>query len=357
VIDDREPDSVAAHLRRLPVGGRAAWHGPELESSDAWLHRLSDEDLREIDAALHNAECKSVQIAEITPQTFPLPRVGAKLHRIAEELFRDRGFILIRRLPTEHYTRRQLATIYWGIGAHIGCAVPQNGRGHLLGHVRDLGYKTSDPKRRGYQTSERLEYHTDSCDVVGLLCLQPSMNGGESTLVSATSVHDEILRTRPDLLEVLYAPFWVDRRGEIPHGLKPYYSMPVFHWHEGELLCNYESLHVQSAERFSELPRMSDAQREALALVNALANDSRFNMRMAFGAGDIQFLNNHRILHSRAAYEDFPEPERKRHLLRLWLVTPSGPALPHWFGDRYGDGRRGGIYLADVAPIVSLEPA
>jgi len=113
---------------------------------------------------------------------------------------------------------------------------------------------------------------------------------------------------------------------------------------------------VLGAETFPELPPLTEIQREAFSLINKLADDPKFHLSMNLEAGDIQLLDNHNVLHTRTAYTDFPEPNRRRHLLRLWLVTPDGQPLPSWHYGKYGGGRRGGIYVPGVVETAQVDP-
>jgi hypothetical protein len=221
----------------------------------------------------------------------------------------------------------------------------------VLGHVRDLGRSSADPNARIYQTRERQTFHTDSCDIVGLMCLKTAKQGGLSALVSAVTIYNEIRRLRPDLLPALFAPIETDRRGEVPAGAKPYFRIPVLSWHAGLLSVIYQRQYIESARRFPDVAPLTPRQTEALDLFDALANDARLNMHMEFRPGDIQLVHNHMLLHDRTAFEDWPEPARKRHLLRLWLAPPDARPLPPVFAERYGSvvpGERGGVVISGV---------
>ena len=257
-------------------------------------------------------------------------------------MLNGRGFLLLRGLPVERWTMREAATAYFGLGAHLGSARSQNGKGHVLGHVQDLGLDVADPNVRIYQTNERQTYHTDSCDIVGLLCLKTAKSGGLSALVSSTTIFNEMRRRRPDLLELLFQPLATDRRGEVPEGQKPYFEIPVFNWHEGYLTAIYQRQYIDSAQRFADAPRLTARQVEALDLFDALANDPAPHLFMEFKPGDVQLVHNHTMLHDRTAFVDWPEPERRRHLLRLWLAAAQRPAAAPVFAQRYGsvDDRR-----------------
>ncbi len=187
--------------------------------------------------------------------------------------------------------------------------------------MRDLGAKGSDSNVRIYQTSERQTFHTDSCDVVGLICMQQAKSGGESMLVSAVSIYNAFLDRRPDLLPCLFDPIATDRRGEIPEGMKPYFEIPVFTWHRGYLNVMYQRQYIDSAQRFPDAMRLTPDHVEALNLFDELANDPGLNLAMMLAPGDMQFVHNHTLLHDRTGFADWPEPER-RHLLRSWLSVP-----------------------------------
>jgi hypothetical protein len=246
-----------------------------------------------------------------------------------------------------------------GIGSYFGSPRSQNAKGHLLGHVKDLGVDVTDPNVRYYQTRRRLEYHTDSVDIVGLLCLRASKQGGESFIASSTTCYNEICKRRPDLLPLLFEPFPTDRRGEVPEGMLPWFDMPVFHWHAGRLTGIYVRQYIESAQAlFPQAKRLTPRHREALDLLDAITNDPAVHLSMAFAPGDMQFLHNHQILHSRSDFENWPEPDRHRHLLRLWLCPAKGRALPDAFAVRYGSvtpGDRGGIVVRGTTLNVPLE--
>src|SRR5580692_7356411 len=195
---------------RPPVQGPSAWVGAELSRRpEEWIHQFSTAELAEIEAAV--AACGDRDIASIGRSDFPLPTFGPVLDRIRGELLHGRGFVLMRGLPVEGRPIAESAAAFWGIGTYLGSARSQNAKGHVLGHVRDLGLATEDPNVRTYQTTERQHFHTDSCDVVGLLCLKTSKSGGLSSITSSMAIYNEMAKRRPDLLRRLFRPFATDR--------------------------------------------------------------------------------------------------------------------------------------------------
>ena len=350
------PDGQAGAPR--PVIDPAEWRAADLAGSDDWIHRLTGDEISEIDSAVSAVEARGLEIADIAETDFPLPVLHGRLKKIENELLHGRGVALIKGLPVGRYTRRQAAIAYWGLGLRLGVPVSQNGKGHLLGHVKNLSgddFETST--HRGYHTSSDLPWHADSCDLVGLLCLQTSRSGGESYFVSSAAIHNEMIARRPDLAAEMVKPWHRDRRGEVPEGKDPWWSLPVFNYVDGKLVTSWQGKYIRAAQRFEQLPRFTETQSEALAFFTALAEELAY--AMTFEPGDIQLLHNHVALHRRSTYEDWPDPDRKRHLLRLWLATPDGRALPRGLIDRYGvlgpSGRPAGIYVPGTKPVTPLD--
>src|SRR5262249_39105872 len=262
-------------------------------------------------------------IASIRRVDFPLPTLGPSLQLSLDDTHNGLGFALIRSLPVERWTKLESAVAFFGIGAHLGAARPQNAKGHALGHVKDLGLSSSDPNTRIYQTRERQTFHTDSCDVVALLCLRPAKSGGMSSLVSSVTIFNEMRRRRPDLAKILLCePAETAGRGEMAAGQNPYSPIPVSNWQKGLLWTIYQRQYIESARRSPDVPPLTARQIEALDMLDALANDPALNMQMEFRPGDVQLVHNHTILHDRTSFEDWPEPELRRHLLRLGLGPP-----------------------------------
>ncbi len=351
--------SDAAHAALPLYPGPAAWTAEEMRRRDDWIVPLTPSDVAELRGAAADSARRGVALTEITPAAFPLPGLGAKLTETLDQVVNGRGFALLRGLPVADMDRAEAARVYLGLGAWLGAPVPQNAMGHILGHVTDLGVDPTDPKNRVYQTSYRHLFHTDSCDIVCLLCLQPAKRGGQSAIASSTALYNEIARRRPDLAEVLARPFHLDRKGEIPAGKGPTYPLAVFHHCAGRMTAIYARDFIEAAQRFDHVPRLTAEQIEAMDLLDDLAASDRFRLDMDFQPGDVQVLHNHQILHARTAYEDWPEPERRRHLLRLWLSARQGRPLPPGFAERYGEiavGRvRGGIRVPGARLVAPLE--
>ncbi len=326
-------------MNPTPYQHPSAWRGPEMVRRNDWLVQLDAEDVQELEQALAKARADGIGIPELTRKDVNTPRVARKLEGVRKMLEDGIGFALVRGLPGDRYSKADAALIYWIVGAHLGKSWAQNAHGEVLGHVRDLGadFRTNN-KARGYQTRLHLPFHADSTDVVGLLCLRKAKSGGASRIVSSTAIYNEVLARRPDLCVRLHENYCLDRRGEEPAGQNPFYRSPVFQVHDGRLFVRYNRTYVESAQRFEQVPRLTALDREAYDLMDALCNDPAFYLDMQFEPGDMQFINNYTILHSRGEYEDWPEPDRKRHLMRLWLNTPGFEGRrPASYSERYAD--------------------
>jgi hypothetical protein len=271
----------------------------------------------------------------LTPGAFSLSGLADLLDGCAEELRAGRGFVLLRGFPTDRLSPAAVELGYAGLGLHFGTPVSQDAAGTLLGHVRDERIARTGPGVRLYRTRERQDFHSDGADIIGLLCLHAAKDGGQSRIVSSDAVYNEMLARRPDLVEVLYEPLWWDRNDEQPDGEAPFFPLPVFSDLDGTPRVFYIGWYVRDAQRHPDAPRLTDVQLEAMALLESIANDPTFYVEMDFQPGDVQLLNNAKILHSREAYEDFEDLSQRRHLLRLWLAA-------HRFAS-VEDGLRGGI--------------
>lgn len=342
----------AIEVLRRPCTGPAVWSGADMADRDEWVLRLSPEQIEELETALRAVRERGVPLLKVRSADFPLPTLADVLERVADELENGRGFVLVKRIPVERYGRAAASTLFWGLGQHLGIPVSQNAAGHMLGHARDTGRTLADPSTRGYQTRAALPFHTDGSDVLALLCLTPPRAGGRTVLASTGAVYNAVLAHRPDLIERLYRPHHLDRRDEHTPGERPHHVVPLAVWHGGKLSMRYHRPYLESAQRFPDVPRLEPADAELFDLIDRVASSPRHRLDVGFETGDLLLVNNHAVLHSRTEYEDFAEPERKRHVLRLWLTLRKGRGLPsHFWGDlpetRGGSGR-GGITPRDL---------
>ncbi|MDD9878724.1 MAG: TauD/TfdA family dioxygenase [Magnetovibrio sp.] len=335
-------------ILREPVNEATVWKADRFRGDDSWIFDFTDAHVREIDAALNRLRGSGAGPAGFGRDDFPLDTLAEGLAGQLEELERGRGFSLMRGLPAERYDLDELTAIYWGIGTHLGEGIYQNAQGDLVGHVTDHGnkFEGDDPYKyniRAYTTTVSIPPHTDSCDLVGLLCVRPAKSGGESAVVSSTALYNEFLATRPDLLEPLYEGFYLDLIGK---GTKEkelsHHPIPVFSYWDGKLSCRYNKGQIEHGAKKKQ-GGLTPLQQEAVDYFRELSVREDLRLEMEFRAGDIQILNNRTTLHSRTGFEDHPEPDRRRLLLRLWLNSFTPRPMAPEFANQLNTGARGAV--------------
>jgi hypothetical protein len=308
-------------MRTEPLDVPAAWRGEDMRRRQDWSVSLTQAETEELGAAVRHVESTGKAMGQLGKHDFPLPTLARRIDDWRREIRHGRGFVLIRGTPVRDWSARQAEIFYWCLGQHLGIPGAQNPQGDLLGHVRDEHTKED---ARYYRTNKNLEVHTDTADVVGLLCLQSAKQGGLSRIVSSVAVYNELLRRKPHLIPRLYQPFYFDTKGE--GGVKAFPIAPC-RYANGELRTFWQSDYYRTVEQHAHVPRLTDQERELLDSYDAIANSPEYYLDMDLRPGDVQLLSNHTILHARTAFEDWPEPERRRHLLRLWLSLPEKQPL------------------------------
>jgi hypothetical protein len=304
---------------RKAIASPSVWSARDLADESEWTYLLTPAERSEICRAAESVQAAGTTLATLTQGDFSMPRLEARIDEWAETLHRGRGFVLVRGFPVDDLEPDVIELAYFGLGLKLGTPVSQDATGCLLGHVRDLGRPRTGPEVRLYSTTERQDFHTDGADVIGLLCLQRAKRGGESRIVSAAAVYNEILARDPRLLDVLYEPMYWDRNNEQSPGEEPFFQLPVVHDVDGSPRIFYIGWYIRDAQRHPQVPRLTEDQLAAMDLIESIANDPDFHVEMDFRPGDLQLLNNAVILHAREAYDDHRDPSRQRHLLRLWL--------------------------------------
>lgn len=304
-----------------PLDTPDVWRGADLQDRDDWQYVFTDDDVAELLAAVTCAGDKPM--LEWTRADLPLPTLAAKIAGWVSELDRGRGFILLRGFPVHAHSEDVCTRVYWTLGRHMGRAISQNTDGDLVGHIRDTG---ADPAAYGvrlYKTRAEQDFHTDAADVIGLFCLQTAKSGGVSRIVSSPTIYNRLLVERPDLASVLFEPFPFDTQGQHKPGARPWFDIPLCRYADDRLRTFFVPWYIRESQQHAETPRLTSAQEEAVAFIEQTANDPSLYLDMDFRPGDMQFLKNAAVLHKRTAYEDWGDPARKRHLLRLWLVDPN----------------------------------
>ena len=308
-----------AGIPNATIHAPSAWTGAALARDASWIQSLTDDERDELRRA--GDALRDLPLSAIHKETVPVPRLEGALGRWREELRGGRGFVLVRGVPIEGRSRDEAARLYWLLGRHLGEAVPQNSAGDLVCDIRDTGADPVNPNTRLYTTRAEQDFHTDAADVIGLLALRPAKSGGISRIVSSVSVFNAIFERRPDLAPLLFDEWFFHLHGQFPPGSPAFFKMPICRWDGSHLATFFLGWYVRRAQELEGVPKLTSAQEELLTLFEETANDPALYLDMEFAPGDIQWLKNSVVLHKRTAYDDHEEPERKRHLLRLWLTA------------------------------------
>ncbi|KAJ5151337.1 uncharacterized protein N7482_010589 [Penicillium canariense] len=357
-------------------GGPTVWKAEDYrENPDRWTHRLTDEEINELGTVADEYIQKDLPLTGISKQTnFPLPKLSSRLEVLRNDLINGKGFFLFKGIPVREWDLRKCATAYMGLGTYLGYFTSQNGRGHVLGHVKDLGEDPTKTDRvRIYRTNARQYFHTDGSDLVGLLCIAKSLSGGESDIASTHHVFNVLQERHPDVVQTLVEPNWYfDRKGEVSEGQEPWIRGSIFYLENERagdnprVYARFDPMNVTSLSRFNsgpnaQIPPLSEKQKYAMEIFEKTCGELALHMILA--PGDIQFLSNSHVFHARTAYTDHPpgavdddgQPARRRHLMRLWLSAPEsegGWKLP--YHDTL-EKKRGGIQVNNQPPVCPLD--
>jgi hypothetical protein len=316
-----------------PVQGPAAWRGQVLSTSDEWIYLLSDAERTELEEVGRRFVADDPDLRTVTVARYPLPANAEHLATVGRELDRGRGFILVRGLRTQEYGDVLSAAIFYVMGLHLGIPMKQSEAGDMLDHVIATSNKTmADAGALSSRIRDRLPFHSDSSDVVALMCLRGAREGGASSLVSGATIYNTILERRPDLAPLLFESWHWDWRRQDPDSPAETYTSPICSWVDGVFSTYAGSTMIISAQEYEGVPQLTEDQLELLRLYDEISQEEGLALDMNFQPGDVQWLLNYAALHSRTEYADWPEPQRRRHLLRLWLKREVGRPLVDGFG-------------------------
>lgn len=321
------------------------WTARQASEDRSWVLRLNAAQVQGMREALAHAKAVNKPLLEMEQADFPLNDAARDVLRQAIETTQGRwGMCLLKGFPVDEWTEQEARLAYWGMSLHMGVARTQNRASEIMNDVRNEGGEYKVKGGRGYNTNAGLDFHQDSCDVVGLLCRRTAKAGGTSKVISSIALYDEVQRRRPDLIPVLKGTFFHSYQGTQDPSQPPYYRCPIFGSHPEYFAARTNRKNTVAAQRdFPELPRLSPQQIEALDLLDELMPSELLCYTMELEQGDMQLLNNYVTLHSRTPFEDHDEPDRKRHLFRLWLAVPGSQPLPDDWKEYYGDVRAGSV--------------
>lgn len=333
------PDAVQHMQRPQP------WTARQASEDRSWVLRLNEAQVQGMREALAHAKAVNKPLLEMEQADFPLNDAARDVLRQAIDTTQGRwGMCLLKGFPVDEWTEQEARLAYWGMSLHMGVARTQNRASEIMNDVRNEGGEYKIKGGRGYNTNAGLDFHQDSCDVVGLLCRRTAKAGGTSKVISSIALYEEVQRRRPDLIPVLKGTFFHSYQGTQDPSQPPYYRCPIFGSHPEYFAARTNRKNTAAAQRdFPEVPRLTAQQIEALDLLDELMPSELLCYTMELEQGDMQLLNNYVTLHSRTPFEDHDEPDRKRHLFRLWLAVPGSQPLPDDWKEYYGDVRAGSV--------------
>jgi hypothetical protein len=318
-------------IHRSRIDHPSAWKVADFAGPADYTIELAAPELRDIERAIGRIKSAGLGLADLQQEHFELRSLRGVIDEIRHQIDDGRGFVVLRRLPVEDYSKDDLGMIFWGIGTHLGRGLSQSVLGDRLGHVKD--FSREDPLARAYRNKQELSPHTDSCDLVGLACLRTARSGGVSRLTSAVSVHNFMREEYPDCLERLYRGYHFHRRGEEQPGDLPYtpHRVPVYSNTAGNISARYVRTYVEAGEAAAGGRPMGEDDLAVLDRFEEVTKRPDLMLEFTLQPGEMYFINNYTILHARTAFDDLDADEdSRRHLLRLWLEVPGmRPVHPH----------------------------
>ena len=314
-----------------PITDKCAWKGKDIADKNDWIVRLDQHLISVLDSALKSIQAKNLQAPNFEKSDVPIDDAAflTLVEEVSEELENGYGFVVIKGLDVSVYNEQDLTDIYYILGLYLGIPVIQNKERQLLGYVENVG-DANDKQTRVYQTNENLPFHADLSDVVGLLSIRKAMEGGESSLVSFSAVYNTILEEYPEYLAYYYHPAYLNHLGKDGPALTPMFS----YW-DGKLACRYLRKYIETGHEIMNIT-MSRVQIDALDIFDEISHRPEYRLDMMLEPGDIQLCNNYVVMHSRQSFEDYPEKDRRRKLVRLWLKVPNARTLAPDFPGKNG---------------------
>ena len=312
------------------VDDTAFWTVRDFAGPEDYTVRLTAAEIAELDGFIREMDRAGKSLDDIGREDFRCPQVEARLAALHDELRDGRGFAVMAGLPVGRWRLEDTERVYWAMGAQLGAGISQSVLGDRLGHVRDT--TREDPHARAYRARRELEPHTDRAHIVGLFSLRAAREGGVSLLTSALAVHNRLLAEEPACLERLYEGFHMHRRGEEAPGDDPVtpHKVPVYSSVDGKVSCRWVKTYAVMGQEAKGEP-FGAREEAAVEAFMAAARSDELQLRFTLEPGEILWFNNFTHLHARTAFDDWEEPDRRRHLLRLWLrndaIRPTVPEI------------------------------
>jgi alpha-ketoglutarate-dependent taurine dioxygenase len=323
-MTDQTTNQMTPSATVLPrFTGREAWRGADLTERD-WRISIPAEALAELAAIAQALDRSPLPTLALDPADYDMPACRAFMARVKHELDRGIRFVVLDRLPVETLGRERATQLYWLLTSLVSRPVAQKHDGTMIFDVWDTGAKFLPGSGvRTAVTNDEQWFHNDNAfndappDYVSLLCLHPARSGGVSRVISLATVHNRLKDAHAAALERLYRPVWFDRQKEHPPGEVPVISVPMFAYDDRLRVRLSPDLTINGyAVKGEPIDNMTA---DAIETLREMFAEPGLSVELTLRAGEIQLVNNQEIGHSRTAFEDFAEPERRRHLVRLWL--------------------------------------
>lgn len=306
-----------------PIEGPSAWRRGDIRGED-YRVVLDGPCLDEIRRVVDEIRAHPLPTILRSPADFDMTNCHAAMAEVRRILKEGVRFAVVDRLPVEELSKEEAETIYWLLASMVARPVAQKLDGTMIYNVWDTGKQALPGSGvRPDSTNIEIRFHIDNAynttppEYVGLLCLQTAKSGGVSRVLSFHSVYNELLQRCPKVVERLYRPFWFDRQREFFPGEADTFSAPVFEVGE-ELRTRFSAHQINSGYAMKGAP-VDNEGAAALAAMLETFEQPEMSIDFEFAPGEIQFVDNRTLGHSRTEFEDWPEPNRRRHLIRLWL--------------------------------------
>jgi len=301
---------------------RLLWRGDSLPDGTGRL-ALPAEVEHELEHVVASLDRDPLPLLVLRPDDFALDAARDFMCEVRRSLDDGPGFAIVDRLPVERWSESGARAVWWLLASLVARPVAQKWDGTSIYDVRDLGRPPGNGVRPDVTNVEQ-NFHTDNSynhvppHYVGLLCLRTAMEGGVSGIVSFGAAHEEMRRRHPDLLPRLYQPFYFDRQREHAPGDVMTTHHPMFERRDGRLVARLSRFQVKNGYKLAG-EELDPAGAAAMEAFEAILNEPGMAARFQFQPGQIQLIDNRALGHKRSAFRDWPEPERKRLLVRLWL--------------------------------------
>ena len=319
-------------LPTRPIEGPSAWMRADVCTED-WRVELSDTCLDEIRHVVDELRAYPLPTIVLGAGEFAMPACRETMARARDILARGVRFAIVDRLPIAEMDASEATAVYWLLSSMIARPVAQKLDGTLIYDVLDTGQEALPGSGvRPDKTNIEIRFHNDNAynetppDYVGLLCLRRAMSGGHSRVISFHTAHNVLQARDPARLVRLYEPFWFDRQREFHAGQSPTFSAPVFAGGT-EIKARFSIHQINSGYALKGEP-VDEIGEAALAAMLEIFEDDGLSIDFDLEPGQMQFVDNRALGHSRTAFVDYPEPPHKRHLVRLWLRDGGRRAYP-----------------------------